>query len=122
MCKRLGFFFLDNILFLKRHHFTKHGLHLNGFGKRLLAIKLKQYLCSLVPCINEKRKHYHDSSFTLHQPNVSRTHKDVPIPDPFMSPMLDDDASEVYSIPTLSGTRRPRNEMDFHSTALTMGT
>uniref|UniRef100_A0A8D9BMT8 Uncharacterized protein n=1 Tax=Cacopsylla melanoneura TaxID=428564 RepID=A0A8D9BMT8_9HEMI len=122
MCRRFGFHFFDNISFLTRRHFTKHGLHLNRWGKRLLVTKLNQFLSSLIPTVpDNERKYDADTSFILYQSSscVTPPTQNVII-DPFVSPILHDE--QVYSIPTLSTQRVHRNEMDFRVTTSTQGT
>lgn len=46
--------FFDAQLFLKRNHFTRHGLHLNNGGKIVFALKciefIKQHICNVPLC------------------------------------------------------------------------
>lgn len=41
---RNGFLYFDSFSFLKRPYFTRHGLHLNWSGKRVFALKMKNFI------------------------------------------------------------------------------
>ncbi|KAI5728927.1 hypothetical protein M8J77_023376 [Diaphorina citri] len=47
MCQGIRVNFLQCNAFVKRRHFTRHGLHLNLAGKRVVCAKLKSYILSL---------------------------------------------------------------------------
>lgn len=46
-CQDIGVNFLQCNAFIRRRHFTTHGLHLNRSGKRVVCAKLKNFILSL---------------------------------------------------------------------------
>ncbi|KAI5700052.1 hypothetical protein M8J75_013357 [Diaphorina citri] len=45
-CRTLNVNYYHSNDYIQRRHYTRHGLHLNNAGKRMLSIKLKEYILS----------------------------------------------------------------------------
>lgn len=102
LASKHGFLYFDSFSFLKRHYFTRHGLHLNMHGKCEFVMKLKHFI---LENISEALKS-HDSSTTRAIQSTSDVIHTPSTPPPgrttlfLMDSSRDSDDSDLFHSPS----------------------